>query len=177
MAAATPTIPVSVSLDEYLRTSYRPDCDYVDDHVEERSMGETSHSLLQVELAFWFRSHRDEWGVRALSEIRTRVSARRVRIPDVAVVLDDEALRERVRVTPPLIALEILSPEDRMQRVLIRLNDFLNMGIPHVWLFDPQERVAYTYNGDELRLVRSGRLTVPASPIYVDLAELFSALD
>jgi Uma2 family endonuclease len=177
MAAATQTLPAMLTLEEYLRTTYRPDCDFVDDHLEERAMGETPHSLLQVELGFWFRSHRAEWGVLALTEIRTRVGAKRVRIPDVAVVLEDAALREKVRTTPPLIAIEILSAEDRMPRVLLRLNDFLAMGIAHVWLFDPEERVAYTYTRWGLKLVETPRLTLPDSPIHVDLPELFSVLN
>ena len=176
MAAAIQTVPDLLTMEEYLHTSYRPDCDFVDDHVEERNVGELEHGLLQMEFGFWFRSHK-EWKVRAVSEFRTRVSEKRVRIPDVAVVREDEALRERVRVTPPLIAIEILSSEDRMPQVLLRLKDFLDMGVVHVWVFDPQERVAYTYTRDGLKLVESGRLKVPETPIYVDLGELFSALD
>ncbi len=30
-----------VSVDEYLRTSYRPDCDYVDGILVERNVGES----------------------------------------------------------------------------------------------------------------------------------------
>jgi Uma2 family endonuclease len=177
MATGPQTLAALLTLEEYLRTSYRPDCDFVDDHLEERAKGETLHSLLQMELGFWFRSHRAEWGLLALPEIRTRVSAKRVRIPDVAVVLEDEALREKVRTTPPLIAIEILSPEDRMPRVLLRLDDFLAMGIAHVWLFDPAERVAYTYTRWGLKLVETPRLALADSQIYVDLPELFSVLD
>jgi hypothetical protein len=29
-----------LSLGEYLQTKYRPDCDFVDDHLEERTVGE-----------------------------------------------------------------------------------------------------------------------------------------
>ncbi len=177
MAAAIQTVPDLLTMEEYLHTSYQPDCDFVDDHIEERNVGEFEHGLLQMEFGFWFRSHRGEWKVRVVSEHRTRVSGKRVRIPDVSVVWEDEALREKVRVTPPLIAIEILSSEDRMPRVLVRLNDFLAMGVEHVWVFDPLERVAYTYTRDGLKLVESGRLTVAETPIYVDLAELFSALD
>ncbi len=43
-----------VSVKEYLNTSYRPDCDYVDGHVVERNLGELDHSDLQTEIAFFF---------------------------------------------------------------------------------------------------------------------------
>ena len=45
MAAAT-----LISLEEYLRTTYEPDCDFVDGVVEERNLGEWSHSTLQTVL-------------------------------------------------------------------------------------------------------------------------------
>jgi Uma2 family endonuclease len=166
-----------LSLEEYLHTSYHPDCDFVDGRIEERNVGETKHGLLQVEVAFWFRSRKSDWNIRVITELRTRVGRSRVRIPDVTVAYNDEAMSEQVRTTPPLIAIEILSPEDRMNRVLVRLRDYLAMGIEHLWLLDPLERVAYTYSSSGLRLVETPRLTVPNSPIYLDLPEVFSALD
>ncbi len=36
-----------ISVEEYLATSYRPDCDYVDGEVVERNLGEWDHSRLQ----------------------------------------------------------------------------------------------------------------------------------
>ena len=45
MATATFT-PVG----EYLRTSYRPDCEYVDGELRSRNVGETDHSRLQMVL-------------------------------------------------------------------------------------------------------------------------------
>ena len=176
MATASVVTPL-LSLEEYLHTMYHPDCDFVDGHLEERNLGELEHGLLQIELGHWFRLRRDEWNIRVVSELRTRVSAQRIRIPDITVYMADEGPREQVRVTPPLLAIEILSPEDRIPRVLIRLNDFLKMGVKHIWLIDPEERVAYTYREQGLRLVEEPRLTLPDSPIYLDLPELFKALD
>ncbi len=176
MAAAAQPMP-ELTLEEYLHTAYHPDCDFVDGHLEERHMGTTKHSLLQAELVFWFRSHRDQWAIRVMSELRTQVSPSRIRLPDVTVALNDEAMREELRTTPPLIAIEILSHEDRMHRVLLRLRDFLNMGVAHIWLLDPIERVAYTYSAFGLQLIDEARLTVPHSSIYLDLPALFASLD
>ena len=39
-----------VSVEEYLNTSYSPDCDYVDGEVLERNWGEWNHSELQLAL-------------------------------------------------------------------------------------------------------------------------------
>ena len=61
MKAAT-LVPVK----EYLRTMYRPDCDYVDGKVLERNVGEHDHSDLQTEIAFYFRARRKQWKVHAV---------------------------------------------------------------------------------------------------------------
>lgn len=37
-----------ISVEEYLATSYRPDCDYVDGQVLERNLGEWEHGSLQA---------------------------------------------------------------------------------------------------------------------------------
>ncbi len=177
MAAATQPVPALLSLEEYLHTTYRPDCDFVDDHIEERNLGELQHSLLQSELSYWFRLHRTEWNIRVMSELRTLVTASRVRIPDVMVALNDAAMKDKIRLQPPLIAIEIISPEDRLSRVLPRLEDFRLMGVPNIWLLDPDERVGYTYSEGGLRLIDRTRIEVPNSPIYLDLPELFAALD
>ena len=39
-----------ISIREYLNTSYRPDCDYVDGVVEERNLGELDHGWVQGNL-------------------------------------------------------------------------------------------------------------------------------
>jgi hypothetical protein len=60
------TMPIDdgfISVREYLRTSYSPDCEYVDGRIEERNAGEKGHSILQTFLAFLFRLHRVDWGV------------------------------------------------------------------------------------------------------------------
>jgi hypothetical protein len=47
----------------------------------------------------------------------------------------------------------------------------------NIWLLDPLERVAYTYTASGVQLVRESRLAVPGSPVYLDLAQVFTALD
>jgi len=177
MATAVHSVPALLTLEEYLQTSYRPDRDFVDGVTEERNVGGTKHGLLQMQLGFWFINHQKEWRIRVIGELRTQVSGSKVRLPDVAVVADDDALHEELRTTPPLIAIEIKSPDDRMSRVVIRLKDFRAMGVPNIWLLDPEERIAYTYTHEGLKLVETDRISLPDSPIYLDLAALFSALD
>ncbi|SNS98788.1 Endonuclease, Uma2 family (restriction endonuclease fold) [Granulicella rosea] len=172
MAAAVTLI----SIDEYLKTPYHPDCEFVDGQLEERNVGEYEHSRLQSLLTIWFGNRESEWHVRVVTELRTRVSDMRVRVPDVCLIRAS-APRERVTLTPPLLCVEILSPEDRLPRAAKVMEDYARMGVENLWILDPIERVAYVYKSDgELRLT-SDRLSIPGTPIYVDLPALFANLD
>lgn len=70
-------IPVS----EYLRTSYSPDCDYVDGEVQERNLGEQDHSDLQSQLIELLRTTANKQVIRANSEIRVQVGPNAVPCP------------------------------------------------------------------------------------------------
>src|ERR1700722_19915393 len=102
MAAAT-----QISVDEYLKTTYRPDCDYVDGQVLERNLGERDHSQPQSLLAAFFLARKSEWRLWALTEQRVQVKPNRFRIPDVCVLRED-APYEQIVTAPPLICMEIL---------------------------------------------------------------------
>jgi Uma2 family endonuclease len=42
------------------------------------------------------------------------------------------------------VAVEILSPDDRMTAVRAKLEEYRAWGVPHVWLPDPRERRLHT---------------------------------
>ncbi|MFN0102543.1 MAG: Uma2 family endonuclease [Bryobacteraceae bacterium] len=101
-----------------------------------------------------------------------RVAPRRVRIPDLCVFLADP--KQRVPSVPPFLCIEILSPDDRMSRVEVRINDFLAMGVNTVWVLDPETRQAYTATAaDGLREVKTGALRTESPVIEMSLAEVF----
>jgi len=165
-----------VTVEEYLHTSYRPDCDYVDGRIEERNLGEHDHAYLQTLLVVLFANHREAWGVKALPELRTRVSSTHFRIPDVSVLRTDKP-KERITTHPPLIVIEILSPEDRLSRFQDRIDDYLQFGVENIWIIDPERRSAWTASPAGLHLIQNGELTVAETPIRVVLSELFAELD
>src|ERR1700690_2975335 len=117
-----------IPVEEYLATSYSPDCDYVDGQVVERNLGEWDHSSLQAAIVAYFWTRRKQWGINAVPEQRVQVKPARFRIPDVCVVLGNPS--EQILTKPPFICIEILSPEDRMSRVEERIDDYLAMGVP-----------------------------------------------
>jgi Uma2 family endonuclease len=130
-----------VSIQEYLSTSYRPDCDYVDGLVVERNLGRYDHARLQGEVFAYFHARRKQWGLRAVPEERVQLSPTRLRVPDVCVVKGEPT--EQIFRTPPFICIEILSPEDRLSEMQQRVQDYLQFGVPYVWILDPATRRAY----------------------------------
>lgn len=165
-----------VSVREYLTTSYRPDCEYVDGRIEERNLGEFDHGLVQTILAQLFMNHREAWKIRAVIDVRTQVKKSRFRVPDLSVLRADTP-KERIISHPALIVIEILSPEDRLSRFQDRIDDYLAFGVENIWVIDPERRVAFTASSSGLHPVHTDELTVPETPIRVVLSELFAELD
>ena len=165
-----------VSVREYLAASYRPDCDYVDGRIEERNGCEYDHSYLQAMLAHLFLNHQEEWGVRPLPDVRIQVKATRFRVPDVTVIRSGTP-REQILTHPPLLVIEILSPEDRLSRMTERTDEYLEFGIENIWIIDPARRLAYRVTRAGFELAPAGEITVAETPIRVVLSELFAELD
>lgn len=173
------TLPIDeplVTVEEYLHTSYRPDCDFLDGRIEERNVGEHDHAYLQALLTILFGKNREAWGLKSLPAVRIQVSRTRFRVPDLSV-LRANTPKERILTHPPLLVIEILSPEDRLSHFQVRIDDYLAFGIENIWIFDPETRRAWTADGEGLHLVQNGELTVPGTPIRVVLGEMFAELD
>lgn len=169
-------VPVLVSEEEYLHTIYEPDCDFVDGQVLERNVGERQHSILQGELIVFFAARRKDWKIQCFPEQRVRVAPRRYRIPDVCVYREP-APRERVFTTPPFIAIEILSEDDRMSRLRVKIDDYLRFGVPYVWVIDPDRRKADVYTPPRFYEATDLILRTENPALELPLAQMFQAVD
>jgi Uma2 family endonuclease len=138
-----------VPVETYLRSSYEPDAEYVDGEIEERPMGEHDHAAWQAAIQRWFFAHDREWNIEVLPELRVQVSPSRFRVPDVAV-LDCNRPVEQIATHPPIAVFEVLSPEDTVRRLRRKLDDYAKMGIPQIWVIDPEDSSCFRYLGGEL---------------------------
>ena len=169
---------IQVSLNEYLKTDYRPDCDYVDGEVEERNAGEKEHSIVQAFFIKWLAAFEEQWKLEACPEIRMRVSPTRVRIADVAI-LPIKIPFEDVLTQPPVAVIEVLSPEDRGSRYQARLDDYRSMGVANTWVIDPMRRKAYDcsqggWQPTDRLLIANSPVDIPLDPLWKKLDELHS---
>ena len=161
-----------IPLSEYLGISYRPDREYVDGEIRERNVGKWEHARLQWLLALWFGTHEKQWGITGSTEQRVRVSANRVRVPDLVVLT--AGAQPDVLTDPPLLVIEILSPDDSYSDTQDRAQDYRAMGVETVWIIDPKTRTGRVCSGTEW--VEASRLEVKGTPLYVSLPDIFSQL-
>jgi Uma2 family endonuclease len=161
---------VLVSVDEYLGTSYHPDCDYVDGEVVERSLPRRKHSKAQRTIMFRLADRYPELVDQLLPEQRVQTSATRFRVPDVCISATGTD-NEEIVVTPPELCIEILSPEDTLARTLERIKDYIAMGVPACWIVDPVGRQGWIATPGRLDDVTDGMLR--ANGIEIPLSEVF----
>jgi len=161
-----------VSVEEYLSTSYEDgDREYVDGEVQERNLGEIDHSDLQGSAYFHIRA-RYKHLVWAGLEVRVQVKAKRYRVPDVTVVLGPKPAG-RIVTSPPFIVIEVLSPEDRADRMQTKIADYLEFGVANVWVLDPETKSAIAYTREGVTPVSEGSLLTANPVLELPLAELF----
>jgi Uma2 family endonuclease len=161
-----------IPLEEYLGTSYRPDREYVDGEIRERNVGKWEHARLQWLLAAWFFAHEKQWGITGSTEQRIRVSEKRVRVPDLVVLT--AGTQPDVLIDPPLLVIEILSPDDSYSDTQERVLDYHEMGVETVWIIDPKTRTGRMCSGRDW--VEAERLEVKGTSLYVNLPEIFSQI-
>src|SRR5437870_3897912 len=163
-----------MSVEEYLRTSFDgPDCEYLDGEVVERNMGELPHADVQYTLGRLLWPFRPRHGIRILPEIRIQISPTRYRVADLAVWRDDN-IGDHIPTIPPFLAIEILSPEDRITRMQPKIAEYLAIGVEWIWLIDPIEKSAICYSQQNPAGVLSEVLRTENPAIEIPLA---AALD
>jgi Uma2 family endonuclease len=174
--ATQPIYDKPVTIEEYLSTVFEHDCEYVDGVIEERDLGEFEHAYVQGILITLFNNHGADWGVYALPEQRVQTQKRHFRVPDVTI-LRKGSKREGILTHPPLLVIEVQSPDIPLRKTELKAMEYIQFGIEHVWVIDPYARVAYRGTENGLELVRTGELTIAGTPIRVIPGELFAELD
>jgi len=165
----------AIPVEEYLRTTYHPDMEFVDGQRVGRDVGERLHSRLQAMLVIILGSREAERGFEVFTEQRIAIQERRrYRIPDVcvkAVPYDPVPILER-----PDVVIEILSPGDTLKAASEKCAEYFQAGIPSIWVVDPYRKALYQYDQGGLRLL-SEPVLVNDLTGAVEFSELFAELD
>ena len=160
-----------ISVDEYLHTSF-PDLDreYRDGELVERSVPDYLHGRTQALLLVFFEALRKKLSFYACSETRVKVREGLYLIPDVSVFRPSPP-PSSVPDQPPFIAVEILSPDDRLNAVREKLEEYKSVGRARTFGWWTRTRAACTRATAGLTEVPS--LRIPELDVEVTPSEIF----
>ena len=140
---------VSLTLQEYhARYASQSGCEYRFGEVVQKSAPTWLHSILQVLLGEVFARA----GYTAGSELELRIDPKWEPRPDVSASLHIE---HPYPTRPVDIVAEVLSP-DRMLQVLEKCELYERIGIPRIFVFDPESRKAWEWDRSRQNLERIG---------------------
>jgi Uma2 family endonuclease len=161
-----------ITAEQYLRMTFEHDAEFVHGEIVERAIPDYIHSRIQVLLAALFESLRRTHGLLACVELRLKLASDVYRIPDVSVFAGPQ--HQAVPDTPPLIAIEILSKDDRYSDLMQKLDEYLTWGVANIWVVDPITKrfSAYTHSG----LQNVSSFSLPDYPFQLTPSDLFSDL-
>jgi Uma2 family endonuclease len=81
---------------------------------------------------------------------------------------------EQILTQAPLLSIEILSPEDTVSRTNTRVQEYLEVGTPVVWVTDPEEKIVWIYRKTGMEEVTEGVVRVDGTDLEVPVAEIFA---
>ena len=151
---------------QYLATQFEREPELVHGELAERPLPNLIHGRTQQRLAV----HLDSVGY-CCTEVRMRLAEDLYRIPDVAV-FEGTGPTEAVPTAPPLLVVEISSPEDRLDATLQKLDEYRTWGVRHIWLIEPERKRIHVYDQGSLTAV--SRLELPQFGFAVTAHELFA---
>ena len=161
-----------IGVEEYLGLAFddRPEPDYVNGEVVERSLPTPIHGQIQLLLGVLMTPLARRARLVMMSELRVRIEPQLFRVIDVAVYQDSRP-EGRFAINPAFVAIEIVSPDDRHSELTERLEDYRRWGVPHIWLVDPQLKRLYEYT--EAGLLQFPALRLPEFDFEIPAQELF----
>jgi Uma2 family endonuclease len=168
----------SVSLDEYLNTSYEPDMEFVDGVLVEPNVGTLRHSRLQRIVASYLQRFHQSHRLEACPAVRLRVGPQRHRIPDV-LVLEEPYQEGNVVTDVPVITVEIKSPQDTFDTIADKCLEYEALGVRNILVMDPDNRRAWMFERNNLRLLPGASIQLHLTHASLDFpfGEMFAELD
>jgi Uma2 family endonuclease len=140
-----------ITPEEYERMSFEgPEPDYVDGELVERPLPNYPHARTQARISAVFEAMRSQYPVQVCSELRLRLSPSRHRVSDVCVFLGEAPAYP---LPPPLIVIEISSPDEKHTELMSKLEDYEAWGVTHVWALNPELKRLYVFSRGTLSVV------------------------
>jgi len=158
-----------ITPEQYLARHFEREPELVHGEIVERPLPNFSHGSIQLRLGSRLEALRSSHQVFTGVEVRVRLAADLIRIPDIALWTE---LPEELPASPPVLIVEVSSPDDRLHDLLLKLDEYHAWGVQHIWLVEPELKKLYIYDRGSLTEVQ--RLELPQFNFAVTAAEVFN---
>ncbi len=153
-----------ITAEQYLATPFEYEPEFVRGEMVERPLPNKTHSRIQQLLAVLL--HRIGF---CYPELRVRVAQDAYRIPDIS--LFEEEPEGEVPASPPLVVVEIVSPDDRHLELMQKLQEYRAWGVAHIWVVEPELKALHVFDGG---LIEKQRLELPKLGFSIAPTDLFN---
>lgn len=177
----------NISLAEFLQLpETKPASEYIDGKIYQKPMPQGEHSTLQGSLVTSINQiAKLQKKAYAFPELRCTFGGSSV-VPDVAVfewqhipLLSNGRIANKFEI-PPDWTIEILSPEQRPNRVIRKISFCLKQGTKLGWFVDPEDESVTIFQPNQLPELKEGQDILPVLDVLGDwqlsAADLFSWL-
>ena len=161
-----------VSLEEYLRSHYEPECELINGELFPKPMGTREHMRMEKRLLEILGRFQRQ----GLGEILPELSIRfgnDVRIPDLVFAPPGAEFENGILVSTPLLCVEILSPSQRLSELFAKCEAYHSWNVPYCWVIDPVKNLCWEYHRELPVELKPRGGTVAAGGVAVPVAELF----
>lgn len=146
-----------ITAEQYLHMTFEHDAEFLHGEIVERSMPDYIHARLQFLILLRLGSLIKDQPVYPAPGLRLRIAPDVFRIPDISVFVGEQP-EKTVPDTPPAIAIEILSKDDRYTNLMQKLEEYRTWGVPNIWIVDPATKRFSIYTEAGLQNVASFQL-------------------
>jgi Uma2 family endonuclease len=154
---------------QYLATHFERERELVRGEIVERTLPTFPHGHIQLELGSRLRALKDSHRVYTGVEVRMRLAEDLYRIPDIALWAEPP---DPIPSSPPLLVVEVSSPDDRLHDLLQKLEEYRVWGVRYIWLVEPELKKFHIY--DKGSLTEVIRLELSEFGFAVEADELFA---
>ncbi len=158
-----------ITPEQYLATHFEREPELVHGELVERPLPNFPHGNLQLRLGSRLMALHPSYPVFTGVEVRLRMAADLYRIPDISMW--EGAEPEKLPSSPPLLVVEVVSPDDRVNDLLQKLEEYRVWGVRHIWLAEPELKQIHVYENGSLN--RVARFELPQFGFAVTAEDLF----
>jgi Uma2 family endonuclease len=150
--------------EQYLAMHFDREPEYVHGELVEKSLPNILHGEIVIRLGALLLHVG-----KCVADVRMRLAEDLYRLPDLALFIEPQP--KTVPSSPPLVVVEINSPDDRMRDIMVKLAEYRTWGVKHIWFVEPELKELYVY---QLRLVPVDNFELPEFGITITPEQLFS---